>query len=66
MQNIKPILFQMTINVDAPDVAKQYTIFDMNPSFFTLSKVEKREFLEKEESKIKQIITDALSPRFRL
>ena len=65
MSNNKTILFQMTINVDAPDVEKQYTIFDGNPSFFTLSKIEKRAFLKEQESKIKQMITNALSPRFQ-
>lgn len=65
MQNGKTILFQMTVNVDAPEVDKQYTIFDGEPSFFTLSKTEKKAFLKKEELKIKQIITNALSPRFQ-
>lgn len=65
MKNSKMILFQMTINVDVPNVQKQYTIFDGEPSFFTLSKLEKKAFLKKEELKIKQIITNALSPRFQ-
>lgn len=65
MMKDKTILFQMTINIDAPNVEKQYTIFDGEPSFFTLSKIEKKAFLEQEELKIKQMITNALLPRFQ-
>ena len=55
----------MTINIDHPGVEKQYTLFDSDPSFFTLSKTEKKTFLKKEELKIKQLITNALQPRFQ-
>lgn len=65
MSKSNEILFQMTINVDAPDVDKQYTIFDGDPSFFTLSKIEKKMFLKEQELKIKQMITNALLPRFQ-
>lgn len=65
MRNSKKILFDMTINVDTPDVEKQYTIFDSEPSFFSLSNLEKKAFIRREEQKIKQIISRALSPRFQ-
>lgn len=65
MNSKKTILFQMTINIDGPDVEKHYTLFDSDPSFFTLSKNEKKAFLKKEEQKIKQLITNALQPRLQ-
>ncbi len=65
MRNSKKILFDMTINVDTPDVQKQYTIFDSEPSFFSLPSIERKAFIRREEQKIKQIISRALSPRFQ-
>lgn len=64
MKTKKPILLRLTINQRNSLAARQYTIFDIEPSFFTLSNKEKKDFINKEKLKIKELLTDAFQHYF--
>lgn len=58
----KKILFQMVIRKPDPQKEIEYVIFDHDPSFSSLSRIEKKAFIRAEEEKIKKLISKEYRP----
>jgi ribosomal protein S16 len=59
------ILFRLIIHNAQTDRETEYTIFDKNPSIFSLSVKEKQQFIKIQQQKIKELITQKYRPDFK-
>ena len=59
------ILFRLIIHTAQADGETEYTIFDKNPSFSSLSVMEKQRFIKIQQQKIKKLITQKYQPGFQ-
>jgi len=51
------LIFQLTVgHVNASEREKEYKIFDGEPSFFNLSKKERKDFINQELIKVKEFL----------
>ncbi|MCK4836167.1 MAG: hypothetical protein KAT17_06000 [Candidatus Aminicenantes bacterium] len=58
----KQILFHMVICIPDTDRETQYTIFDKDPSFSSLTRKEQRQFIKFQQQKIIELITRSYQP----
>ena len=64
MEKKVKILFKLVIHSPDPGQETEYTIFDQNPLFASMSSQEKRCFVKLQQQKIKKLISRKYQPLF--